>query len=139
MQTTTNQETMLVSYFKVEEKTKSISRKLLTAAVQRAAKILQLEKQGIGIDNNISSHSLCAGEAMALHLTGVDVKTIKKNGPIVQRHVSHVHTWTNILFLKGIIIKNGTEHPVPQLSISVNAVHPNGLQHTIIGFQQTKL
>lgn len=69
---------MLGSYFEVGQKMKSITGTLITAAVRRAAKTLRLENQGIGIDNNISSHSLRAGGAMALLLIGVDVNTIKK-------------------------------------------------------------
>ena len=76
----TNEDTMLEFYFEVGRKLKSITGILITAAVRQAAKILRLEKQGIGIDNNISSHSLRAGGTMVLHLIGVDVNTIKKMG-----------------------------------------------------------
>ena len=80
MRNTTNPETMLGSYFEKGQKMKSITGTLITAAVRRAAKTLHLDNQGFGINNNISSHSLRAGGAMALHLTGADVNTIKKMG-----------------------------------------------------------
>jgi len=76
---TTNPETMLGSYFEPGKTIKSITTYLVTKAIKNAAKELELHKQGL-TPKHISSHSLRAGGAMALHIAGVPDTTIKKLG-----------------------------------------------------------
>jgi hypothetical protein len=51
----------------------------INSAVKTAVRALGLEKQGVHVQN-VSSHSLRAGGAMAMHLNGIDRDKIRKMG-----------------------------------------------------------
>ena len=88
---TNDLDTMLGSYFLPGKGRKSITSYSMTAAVQKAAYNLRLDRQGL-TSKNLGSHSLRSGGAMAMHLIKIPDNTIKKNGTMVVRHLINVHS-----------------------------------------------
>lgn len=70
---------ILSTYFDKKGRTKSVTSTHINTAIKSAVKALGLDKQGFS-PRSISSHSLRAGSAMALHLNGASSDTIRKMG-----------------------------------------------------------
>ena len=70
---------MLGSYFENNKPIRSITQRMMSYAVKRAVESLQLHHRGLDA-NSVSSHSLRAGGAMAMFLSGMSDTTIKKMG-----------------------------------------------------------
>ena len=102
--------TTLSTFVDPKGQTKHIRSSAITAAVKEAARELNLAKQGIPPEQ-VSSHSLRAGGAMALYLNGADEVTIKKQGRWKSSaFLSYVHA--QIAFLsKGLSTLMST--PIP--------------------------
>ena len=80
MRHTINLKTMLGLYFECNKSMKSITSALMNTAVRQVGQKLGLQIQSLH-QQNISSQSLRAGEAMAVHLAGTSDNSIKKMGP----------------------------------------------------------
>ena len=77
---TTNQDTIIGKFFTTTDpQGKSVIASKMNKAVKYAVKILNLDKKGL-LPDQVGSHSLRAGGAMAMHLNKVDHNTIKKMG-----------------------------------------------------------
>ena len=77
---TTNQDTIIGTFFTpTDPEGKSITASKMNKAVKYAVTFLNLDKKGL-VPDQVGSHSLRAGGAMAMHLNKVDHNTIKKMG-----------------------------------------------------------
>lgn len=75
---TTNQDTIIGTFFTpTYPQGKSVTAAKMNKAVKYAVKFLNLDKKGL-LSDQVGSHSLRAGGAMAMHLNKVDHNTIKK-------------------------------------------------------------
>ena len=79
MTNTTNHNTAISTYFVSPGQPAQVTAIHINNALKRAVHHLALTKFGFTKDN-VSSHSLRAGGAMAMKLNGVDAITIKKQG-----------------------------------------------------------
>jgi hypothetical protein len=68
-----------VTYFTSKGMAKVLGASTITSSVKTAAKAIGLEKNGFPM-TSVSSHSLRAGGAMAMHLNNVPHDTIRKAG-----------------------------------------------------------
>jgi len=73
--------------------------------IKTAVSLLGLDKKGFPPEA-VSSHSLRAGGAMAMHLNNIDRDKIRQQGRCSSDTFSHVHSRTNLRILRGFGIKN---------------------------------
>ena len=71
-------DTIIGTYF-TKTKQRCVSAAMINTAIKHAVINLHLENQGLH-PHFVSSHSLRAGGAMAMHLNGISDNTIKKMG-----------------------------------------------------------
>ena len=82
----------------------------MNTAVRQVGQKLGLQIQSLH-QQNISSQSLRAGEAMAVHLAGTSDNSIKKMGPwSTNTFLMYIHKQISV-FLKGLLEKNATNIP----------------------------
>ena len=107
---TTDLDIMLGSYFERNKSIKSITSYLVNTAVRAAARHLNLEQQGLQ-EKSITSHSLRAGGAMALHLAGASDNTVKKMGRwSTDTFLMYIHEQIAV-FSNGLSAKMSTSIP----------------------------
>ncbi len=71
----------IATYYNERNKPQYVTQSTINGAVKAAAKDIGLYKSDIGYTpKDVSSHSLRAGGAMAMHLNGTPHDTIKKQG-----------------------------------------------------------
>mmetsp|Transcript_27613 Transcript_27613/g.66372 ORF Transcript_27613/g.66372 Transcript_27613/m.66372 type:complete len:359 (+) Transcript_27613:1217-2293(+) len=113
-------DTIIGTHFNTKHPTGyTVNARQITATLRKAAKTLNLERQGIPAEL-ISSHSLRAGGATALHLNGYDTKTIQILG-----------RWSSDTFLTYI------HHQIAAFSTGLSTAMANNIpfhntQHTVV-------
>lgn len=101
--------TPLCTYWNNKHEPRYVHATDITIALRNGAKLLRLEQQGINLAQ-ISSHSLRAGGAMALHLAGVPAHTIRLLGRWQSDAFLHyLHTQLSC-FTKGLSSLMSTAH-----------------------------
>ena len=105
---TFNQSTMIGTYFTKTNLARHVAAKYINNAIKDSVQDLQLDKQGLTIDK-VSSHSLCSGGAMAMHLNKVPATTIKKMERLTSdTFLMYIHHQISE-FSKGLTHKMSTE------------------------------
>ena len=99
---------------KQKQRFRYVSAKDISRAVKDTAEQIGLFDPEIGyVRSDVSSHSLRAGGAMAMHLAGVDTNIIKKQGRWKSdTFLMYIHEQISA-FSAGVSAKNGSKRSVP--------------------------
>ena len=105
-----NANTYLYNYYKVPNHSKYVDQQQINTAIKDAADKIGLHK--LGYDrSDVSSHSLRAGGAMAMHLNGVPTNTIQKIGRWrSQTFLMYIHKQISAL-AAGVSLKMSNDIP----------------------------
>ena len=114
--------TPLGTYFDKQNQAKAIRSQAISETIKTAAREMQLERYGIP-PHKVSSHSLRAGGAMALHLAGKPSHVIQKMGRWTSNtYLTYIHAQISCL-------STGLSALMSFLHTFINVARPSAFSH----------